>query len=159
MKERINPYFKPPEYEAVWQSREAIRNVMSKLIPGDIAFARVNAIRGTDNVVNQAIGMVLNASEESVTIWNLPFSLYIMQGVLTFGDLTFPNREVELINAIPTQEFLARVNSGFKYDQKVSAYTLYGEHELRVKGFYDNHILGLDTHEEQLVIVSDKLIT
>ena len=156
MIERINPFFKMPEYKSGWQSEEAIGDIMSSLIPGDIVLAKFNAIRGNGIEINEAIGMVLNPSKDSIGLWNQEFELYARHNIFTRSDYVFSKDEIELIDTFPAKDYIDRSGSPFRFNQRVNAYTYSGKYSLIVRGCIEEFVLGFDYKNKQYLIVSEE---
>ena len=158
MKERVIPFFKMPKYKSGWQSKEAVGDIMGSLIPGDIVIAKVNAIRGNGIEINEAVGMVLNPSRDSIGVWNQEFELYLRQNIFTKSDYVFPKDEIELIDTFPAEDYIDQSGSHFRFNQRVNAYTYSGKYSLIVRGCIEEFVLGFDYENKQYLIVPETSI-
>ncbi len=155
MRERINPFFDLTKYGIVWESKEAVKDVISALTIGDVVFVHADTLRRNGIALLGSNGLVSQITDETISIWNPQYQLLINSGLLEKDDLTFSKDEIMLVGVIPTEINIRNAsNSRYKYDQRVSVNTPSGTKDLRLKGIFNDFILAENVKSNKLTIAS-----
>jgi hypothetical protein len=156
MRERqINQFFDLTRHYAVWQSREAVEDVRSALILGDVVSANTDFLKRNTLILTGFFGIVSALTDETVSVWNPQYQSFVDLGMLEQDDLTFSKDEIKLINVAPAETNIRESSNGrFTYNQRVKINTESSTQVLRLKGILADYILGQNVESDAIVIAS-----
>lgn len=158
MKERqINPFFDSTRYKAVWQSREAVEDIGNALTVGDLILAQIKPVKRNGMIFVALGGLVSDATDSTIDIWNPQYQSFVDLELLEQDDLTFPKDVIDLIDIIPAETNIRYFSNGrFNYDQHISVRTETGIQVLKLKGIFDDYVLGQNIENSAIVITSQE---